>query len=162
MRKARTARMMIVEELKDLLLKGNAHATLEDALKDVPEAIRGQVPDKLPYSIWQVAEHIRAAQWDILDFCRNPDYVAKPWPDAYWHKKSGPEHKDDWDNCIKSIIKDRQDFIGLLEAGAVDLFTPFPWGEGQNLFREAVLIADHNSYHTGEIIVLRRLLGAWK
>ena len=151
-----------VKELKEMLLKGHAHASLEDALKDVPEKIKGIVPDKLPYSIWQLAEHIRIAQCDILEFSRNPDYVSPKWPEGYWPKERAPKDADAWSSCIKKIIADRQDFVTLLEGDNVDLFTPFPHGDGQNLFREALLIADHNSYHTGEIIVIRRLLGAWK
>ena len=152
----------LIKQLKDLLIKGNAHATLDDAIKDVPEKIRGTVPDKLPYSIWQIMEHIRICQWDILDFSRNPDYKEMEWPADYWPKEKEPKNDAAWEKSIKEIKKDRAEFVAMLEKDDVDLYTPFPWGSGQNLLREALLVADHNSYHTGEIIVLRRLLGHWK
>ena len=152
----------LVKQLSDLILKGHAHASLDDALDNVPAKIRGVVPDKLPYSIWQLAEHIRLAQWDILDFSRNPNYKEMKWPDDYWPKKKAPKDAAEWEKTIKQIKKDRKEFIALLENEEADLYTPFAHGSGQNLLREALLIADHNSNHVGEIIVIRRLLGAWK
>jgi hypothetical protein len=152
----------LVKQLKDLILKGNAHAMLDDALNNVPVKLRGVVPDKLPYSIWQLAEHIRMTQLDILDFSTNPDYHPMKWPDDYWPNKKAPKDAAEWEHTLKEIKKDRADFVKLLDAEDVDLYTPFAHGDGQNLLREAMLIADHNSYHTAEIIVIRRLLGAWK
>jgi hypothetical protein len=152
----------LIKQLKDLILKGNAHATLDDAINNIPETVKGTVPDKLPYSIWQIMEHIRICQWDILDFSRNPGYKEMNWPADYWPKEKAPKNNAEWDNSIKQIKIDRKNFIALLEKDNVDLYTPFAWGNGQNLLREALLIADHNSYHTGEIIVLRRLLNNWK
>jgi DinB family protein len=152
----------LIRQLKDLILKGNAHVTLDDALDNVPVKLRGVVPDNLPYSLWQIAEHIRLAQWDILDFCRNPDYKPLKWPEEYWSKKKAPKSASEWDNTLSQIKKDRDEFIALLEDEEADLYTPFAHGDGQNLLREALLIADHNSCHTGEVIVIRRLLGAWR
>ena len=152
----------LIKQLRDLVLKGNAHATTDNAVENVPLEIRGMVPDGLPYSIWQIMEHIRITQWDILDFSRNPDYKEIEWPAEYWPKEKEPKDDAAWNGSIKQIKKDRQDFVALLEQDDVDLYTPFPWGSGQNLLREALLIGDHNSYHTGEIIVIRRLLGNWK
>jgi len=157
-----TGNTELIKQLKDLVLKGNAHATLDHAIKDIPVDIRGIVPDKLPYSIWQIMEHIRICQWDILDFSRNPDYKEMNWPADYWPKETAPENDTVWNNSIHQIKKDREAFIALLEKEDVDLYTPFAWGDGQNLLREALLVADHNSYHTGEIVVIRRLLGHWK
>ena len=152
----------VVKQLKDLLLAGNAHVSLNNAFKDVAENIRGIVPDKLPYSIWQLAEHIRIAQWDILEFSRNPRHVSPKWPEGYWPKETAPADDDAWKNCIIRIKKDREAFIALLEDPEVDLYKTFAHGDGQNLLREALLIADHNSYHIGEVIAIRRLLGDWK
>ncbi len=152
----------LIKQLKELILKGNAHATTDDALENIPEKILGVVPEHLPYSIWQIAEHIRITQADILDFSQNPDYKEMAWPAEYWPKEKAPKDSAAWEHCIKQIKKDRQDFVGLLEKDDADLYTPFAWGDGQNLLREALLVGDHNSYHTGEIIVLRRLLGHWK
>jgi DinB superfamily len=152
----------INRQLKSLLLGGNAHATLKSATDNVPAELRGIIPGGLPYSIWQVLEHLRLAQADILDFSRNSNYKSMRWPEDYWPKESTPADSAAWDRSLKQIEEDRQAFIGLIEKPGADLFTPFPWGDGQNLLREALLIADHNSYHTGEIIILRRLLGIWK
>ena len=152
----------LIKQLKDLILKANAHASTDNAIDNIPTRIRGVVPDKLPYSIWQIMEHMRIAQWDILDFSRNPDYKEMAWPADYWPKEKGPKDDAAWNDSIAQFEKDRKDFVALLEKDDADLYTPFPWGSGQNLLREALLIADHNSYHTGEIIVIRRLLGHWK
>ena len=152
----------VVKQVKDLILEGNAHVTLDKALENVPENLRGIVPDKLPYSIWQLAEHIRIAQWDILEFSRDPNHVSPEWPKAYWPEEKAPADDVAWEQCVAQIKKDRNAIVALLEDHGADLYSPFPYGDGQNLLREALLVADHNSYHTGEIIMLRRLLGDWK
>lgn len=152
----------LIKNLKELLNGGHAHATFEQAVKDLPAQLQGQVPEGMPYSIWQLAEHIRITQLDILEFSRDPDYESPKWPDGYWPAEHAPKNAAAWEESIAQIARDRQAFIDLLEAPEADLFTPFPHGSGQNLLREAMLIADHTSYHTGEIIVLRRLMGAWK
>ncbi len=148
------------EQLIALLTGGNAHQSFEDAVKGLPATLRGVKPEKLPYSIWQLVDHIRVAQWDILDFSRNPTYQPIPWPAGYWTKKVEPA-EDDWQKALTQIQQDRDAFIALLNDPACDLFTPFAHGDGQNLLREALLIADHNAYHIGEIIIIRRLLDAW-
>ena len=150
------------KQLKDLLVKANAHVSMDSVLDGTPLDILGVVPDKLPYSIWQIAEHIRIAQWDILDFSRNPDYHELDWPKDYWPEETAPKGRAAWDHCVTQIKKDRADFIDMLEDDNSDIYKAFPWGSGQNLLREALLIADHNSYHTAEIVVIRRLLGHWK
>jgi uncharacterized damage-inducible protein DinB len=122
------------------------------------------VPEGLPYSAWQIVEHIRIAQRDILDFSRNGDGSYKPrkWPQAYWRKSASPPSAKAWGESIRQIRLDRKAFEALLKAAGDDGLTePFAWGDGQTLLREALLIADHAAYHTGELIVLRRLLGAW-
>ncbi len=144
-------------------LKGHqAFVLLEDILGNIPPEARGKILKNLPYSIWQLVEHIRIDQWDVLDFSRNPDYKEIKWPDDYWPKESAPKNDAAWDQSIKKIFSDRDEFIALLEAPDCDLYTPFPWGKGQNLLREAMLIANHTAHHAGEIIVMRRLLGIWK
>lgn len=153
----------LVEQLLALLTGGQAHATLEDAVKDFPEELRGKAPEGLPYSAWQLVEHLRIAQRDILDFCAPPEggYRHKEWPKEYWPATAEPPSRESWDETLAAIRADAKSFAALLNEPKVDLYKPFAWGEGQNLLREALLIADHNSYHTGELIVLRRLLGAW-
>jgi uncharacterized damage-inducible protein DinB len=152
----------ITKELIELLKKGNAHAPFNEAIKNIPFEDLGKKPHGLPYSIWQLTEHIRITQKDILDFSINKNYEELNWPDDYWPKEAAPKNETEWEKCIDEITNDLKAFIELLKAEDVDLFTPFEHGNGQNLLREALLIADHTSYHTGEIIVLRRLLGNWK
>lgn len=152
---------ILIQQITDLIKKGNAHATLDDALEGIPFELLSKKPAGLPYSIWQLAEHIRITQKDILDFSRNDDYKELKWPEEYWPKETAPQDEQAWENCKKAIYNDRAAFIQLVQTSG-DIYTPFTHGDGQNLLREALLLADHNSYHAGELIVLRRLLGAWK
>ena len=154
-------RKILIDNLKELLKGGHAHATLEQAVKGLPAKLQGEVPEGMPYSIWQLVEHIRITQKDILEFSRDPEYVSPEWPAGYWPKEKAPKNEAAWKESLDEINSDLKEFIKLLEAKDADLFTPFEHGTGQNLLREAMLIADHTSYHTGEIIVLRRLMGAW-
>jgi hypothetical protein len=151
------------KQLVALLDGGQAHATFEDAVRDFPAELRGVAPEGLPYSAWQIVEHIRIAQRDILDFSAPPTggYQPMEWPEAYWPKEKAPASAEAWDRSIAAIEADRDRFKALILKPEADLAKPFLWGTGQNLLREALLIADHNAYHTGELIVLRRLLGAW-
>lgn len=151
----------IIDNLINLLNKGNAHISVDEALKDIPFEILGSKPEGVPYSIWQLAEHIRIAQEDILNFSKDSQYQSPNWPDDYWPKEVKPTSKEAWENCIAQIKKDRKSFITLLRNSADSLFTPFPYGDGQTLLREALVLADHQSYHTGEIIILRRILKNW-
>lgn len=152
----------VVNELTALIRKGNAHASFEDAVEGIDLNVLTTVPDKLPYSIWQLAEHIRIAQWDILEFCKGPGHQSPKWPDEYWPAHEETISKERWQSTLDSISKDREEFLKLLKQEGRDLHQPFEYGDGQTLFREALLIADHIAYHTGEIIVIRRLLGNWK
>ncbi|RKR82484.1 DinB family protein [Mucilaginibacter gracilis] len=149
------------QHLTALITQGNAHATLNDALDNLPAKLRGVVPDGLPYSIWQLAEHIRIAQWDILEFTKNQTHQSPKWPDEYWPKEAEPTDAA-WDKTIAQIKNNQDEFVALLNDTGNDLYKPLPQGTGQTLLREALLIADHAAYHTAEIIVIRRLLGAWK
>ncbi|HEY4354673.1 MAG TPA: DinB family protein [Acidobacteriaceae bacterium] len=153
------------QELKKLLDGGGAHATFEDAVKDFPENLRGVVPEGLPYSAWQIVEHLRIAQADMLHFSNHTEskYKAMKWPDDYWPKAAEPPSEKAWQHSIDAIHADRKAFDALLETSSAEsLIEPFAWGDGQTLLREALQIADHNAYHVGELIVVRRLLGAWK
>jgi len=151
-------------QLVALLDGGQAHAKFEDAVKDFPVKLRGIVPEGLPYSAWQILEHIRIAQRDILDFSAPPTggYQAMEWPAAYWPKSVEPGGAEAWDRAVAEVQADREKFKKLMLKPGADLAKPFLWGTGQNLLREALLIADHEAYHMGELIVLRRLLGCWK
>lgn len=152
------------KQLLTLLNGGQAHATFEEAVKDFPVAQRGTVPAGLPYSAWQLLEHIRITQRDILEFSAPPTGGYQPieWPEGYWPKSATPPSEHAWDAAIEAIHKDRDAFEKLITKPEADLYKPFRWGEGQNLLREALLIADHSAYHTGELVLLRRLLGIWK
>lgn len=152
----------IRQHLQALLHGGEAHVTFDDAVADLEFELQGRVPDGLPYSPWQLLEHMRLAQNDILRFSANTDgsYQPMKWPDDYWPKEATPPSADSWQQSVEAIQRDRAAFEQLLANG--DLFEPFPWGQGQTLMREALLIADHESYHLGELLVTRRLLGAWK
>jgi len=154
----------VVKQLTALLEGGQAHVSFQDAVKGFPAKLRGEIPEKLPYSAWQLLEHLRLAQRDILEFSTNTKgtYKHKKWPEAYWPKKAAPPNAKAWDASIKAIERDQKSFEKLLTAKNADLYTPFPWGDGQNLLRQTLLIADHNAYHLGELLVLRRLLGIWK
>ena len=151
------------KQLIDLLHGGQAHATFDETIKNFPAELRGAVPPNLPYSAWQQLEHLRITQRDILNFSAPPTggYHAMRWPQDYWTQSAEPPAADAWDRTIQAINADLEAFIALIENPKSDLFKPFRWGDGQNMLREALLIADHNAYRLGELIVLRRLLGAW-
>jgi hypothetical protein len=152
------------KQLLALLKGGNAHAGFDEVVKDFPAEKRGVKPAGLPYSAWQLLEHIRIAQHDIVRFSKNHDgnYESPKWPDGYWPKSPDPPNDHAWNESIRQIKADEKEFAELLADPNSDLEQPFPWGEGQNLLREALLIADHNAYHLGEIVAVRRILGIWK
>jgi hypothetical protein len=151
-----------IKQLTDLLNGGNAHAPFEDALAGLPANLRSVVPEKLPYSIWQLLYHIRISIWDMLEFSKDARHQSPKWPDNYWPEEKAPKDDKEWEKAIDETKKYIKEFIALLHDKDADLYTPFPHGDGQNLLHEALLIADHTSYHIAEIIVIRRLLGAWK
>jgi uncharacterized damage-inducible protein DinB len=138
-----------------------AHMSLDDAVADLPAALRGRKPEGLPYSPWQLLEHIRITQHDILDFCRNPDYTEMAWPDDYWPKSAAPASDKAWDASVRQIRNDRAALEALARDESLDLAARIPHGTGQTYLREILLVIDHTAYHMGELIVVRRLLGAW-
>lgn len=152
----------LVKQLTWALNGRQAHISFEEAVKDIPFQYCGKRLPELPYSIWQLVEHIRIAQKDILEFSRDEHYQSPAWPDEYWPSDPEPEDEKQWQNALEEIKKDREAFIDLLKDPANDLYAPFPYGDGQNLLREAMLIFDHNAYHTGQIILLRRALGIYE
>jgi hypothetical protein len=151
------------KQLIALLDGGQAHATFDEAVRDFPAQYRGTVPPNLPYSAWQLLEHLRITQRDILNFSAPPTggYHPIKWPDDYWPKSPQPPATNSWEQSIAIIASDLDHFKTLIQNPNSDLFKPFRWGEGQNLLREALLVADHTAYHLGELVVLRRVLGAW-
>jgi hypothetical protein len=151
------------KQLLALLYGGNAHVGFNDAVRDFPPGMRGKVPAGLPYSAWQLLEHMRIAQDDIVRFSMNYDgtYTSPVWPDDYWPAKPAPPDEQAWERSVRRIRADLKRFAQLITDEKSDLFKPFPWGDGQNLLREALLIADHAAYHLGELIAVRRLLKIW-
>ena len=160
MQKEKKTTDIIISNLTDLLNKGNAHVSLDDALDGIPFELLGKKVADLPYSIWQLAVHIRITQWDILEFSRDATYASPEWPEGYWPSEIKPASNEEWENCIHQVKADRASFIELLSA-TEDIYKPFDYGTGQSLFKEALVLADHNSYHTGQIILLRRMLHDW-
>jgi hypothetical protein len=154
----------VKDELLKMLDGSQAHATFDDAVADFPVKLRGVVVDNLPYSAWQILDHIRIAQRDILQFSTlGTDYKPMKWPDEYWPKDAEPPSEGAWDDAVRSVIDDRNSFEALVKkTSEADLVKPFEWGDGQTLMREVLLVIDHSGYHTGELVMLRRLLGAWK
>jgi hypothetical protein len=152
---------LIIRELEALLDEGNAHASFDRAVKGLPASLLSKVPDGSAYSIWQLIEHIRITQWDILEFSKGPGHKSPKWPEEYWPKDPAPPNEHAIKKSLQQIASDKKAFIDLLRQADADIYTPFPYGDGQSLFREALVIADHNSYHTAEIILTRRVLGAW-
>lgn len=151
---------ILVTELKKLLNGGGAHVGFKDAVANLPFNLLGEKPYNLPYSIWQLVEHIRIAQWDMLEFSKDGSHRSPKWPDEYWPKELVPKDEHAWNNTLKQIDADLKEFIALLDSS--DLYEPIAHGDGQSILREALQIADHNAYHIAEIVVIRRLLGAWK
>jgi len=152
---------LIVEELIKLIEKGNAHVSLDDTVDGLPANLRTIKPEELPYSIWQLLDHIRITQWDIVEFCLSEQHQSPEWPAGYWSVNPDTVSDQDWEACITQIHHDRERFFALMQHEEVDLYAAFPYGDGQNIFREALLIADHTSYHLGQILILRRLLNNW-
>ncbi len=150
------------KQLVALLKGGEAHAKFEDVISDVPAKLRGTKPDVFPHSSWMLLEHLRIAQWDILEFCRNAKHKSPKWPDEYWPKTEAPPSPAAWDKSVTTFKQDAQAMQDLIAGSSTDLFKKIPWGDGQTILREALLLADHNAYHVAQLVDVRRLLGAWK
>ena len=151
---------IVIAELKKLLTGGGAHVGFKDAVKGLPFESLGERPHGLPYSIWQLVSHIKIAQWDMLEFSKDGSHQSPAWPDDYWPKETAPSSEQEWEETLKGIDEDLQNFLALLDSA--DIYEAIPQGEGQSVLREALQIADHNAYHIAEIVVIRRLLGIWK
>jgi len=147
--------------LSRALAWADAHVALDDAVRGLPEPLRGARPDGLPHSPWQIIEHIRIAQRDILDFCSTGEYQGHTWPDDYWPDSPVPPDAGSWDACVAALRDDRQALCRMLNDADGDLMAVVPHGTDQTLLREVLLILDHNAYHTGQLVMLRQLLGAW-
>lgn len=149
------------KELAYLLKGGGAHVHFMDAVEGFPEGKRGTYAQGLPHTGWQLLEHARIAQWDILEFSRNPKHVSPEFPEGYWPKTPAPQTDEEWKDSMYAFRRDLREMIRLVENSRTDLHKPLSHGDGQTILREALVLADHNSYHLGQLIDLRRALGSW-
>jgi hypothetical protein len=149
------------EQLRKLLAWGDAHVDYDRAVAGLAPGLRGVRPDGLPYSPWELLEHLRITQHDILDFSRNPQYAELSWPEDYWPDSAAPPDADAWDRSVSAFHADRGALQALAADAEVDLFARIPHGQGQTYLREILLAADHAAYHVGQLVLVRRLLGAW-
>ena len=147
--------------LTKLLDWQDAHVRFDDAIGDLPPELRGRRPPGVAHSPWELLEHLRLAQHDILEFCRNPAYKALSWPADYWPPGAAPPSQEAWDASVAAFREDQAALRRLAEDSALDLFAAIPHGSGQTYLRELLLVADHNAYHLGQLVIVRRLLGAW-
>jgi hypothetical protein len=144
-----------------LLKGGNAHANFDEVIPGIPYSLRGKRPQGLPHSPWMLLEHLRVAQWDILGFSRNQNHVSPDWPGGYWPRTEAPPSAAAWTASLKNFRKDLKTMQDLVANPKTDLHARIPWGEGQTILREALLMADHNAYHLAQLVDVRRLLGSW-
>ena len=149
------------QQLRDLLLSGNAHLSFDKAVADLPVALHGVRPAGVPHTPWRLVEHLRIAQRDILEFSRSPGHRSPEFPAGYWPEGDAPPDDLAWERTLAAFRADRQAMVDLVMDPAVDLFAPIVGGDGQTVLAEALLVADHNAYHLGELVVVRRALGAW-
>jgi hypothetical protein len=152
---------LLRQQLAKLIDWNEAHADLSAAVHNFPAKLRGKVPDGLPHSAWQLLEHVRIALWDILEFSCDAKHKSPKWPEGYWPETEAPPSDKAWDESVKSILKTQEDLRNLVTDPSHDLLKPFPHGDGQTLLREALLAADHGAYHLGQLVLVRKALGAW-
>lgn len=149
------------KQLQSAIAGTESQIGFESAIEDFPPELRGAKPHGAPHSAWELLEHLRIAQRDILDFSRDPaGYKERKWPDEYWPENSAPPNEDAWTKSVKAFLQDRDDLDKLIQAPQSDLWKAFPHGNGQTLLREALLVATHNSYHLGQLVFLKKLLTA--
>jgi DinB superfamily len=150
------------DHLLYLLNGGGAHLNFETAVKDLPAGLRGQRPKGAAHSPWEILEHMRIAQWDILEFARNANHVSPEFPGGYWPSAQAPPNEKAWERSVEAFRADLSAITELVANESRDLFARIPHGDGQTILREALLVADHNAYHLGQLVLVRRLLGAWQ
>lgn len=149
------------EHVLYLLGGGGAHLDFEEAVAELPAEFRGEKPQGTQHTFWELLEHLRIAQWDILEFSRNPEHVSPAFPDGYWPDTAVPPDEGAWSCSVSSFLSDLRAMEALVSDPKTDLFAPIPHGDGQTVLREALLVADHNAYHLGQIVLMRRCLGIW-
>ena len=150
------------KQLVELLDAATAHLRFDDVIPGWPAKLRGAAAAGLPHTAWQLLEHMRIAQWDILEFSRDPKHVSPSFPEGYWPKTAAPPDRAAWDHSVRQFRADLRGMKSLVRKTSTDLYARIPHGEGQTILREALLVADHNAYHLGQLVDLRLALGAWK
>jgi hypothetical protein len=149
------------EHVLKLLEGRQAHVDFASAVAKLPLELQGRTPPGAAHSPWQILEHMRIAQWDILEFSRNAEHVSPEWPDGYWPRDPAPAEEGAWAQSVERFRSGLEAMKKLVADPSTDLYAPIPHGSGQTILREALLLADHNAYHLGELVVVRRLLSAW-
>ena len=149
------------QHLLNLLNGGHAHADFDAAVRNLPPALRGKRPKGAEHSPWEILEHLRIAQWDILEFSRDPQHKSPDWPSGYWPSTPAPPNEKAWDKSVRAFRSDMKTMCELVADENTSLCAPIAHGDGQTILREALLLADHNAYHLGQLVLVRRLLGCW-
>lgn len=149
------------DHLLELLRSRSAHLDFDAAVEGIPPGLRGRKAPGLPHTLWQLLEHLRIAQWDILEFSRNPGHSSPQWPEGYWPETEAPPDDAAWDESVAAFRRELQEMKDLVANPETDLYARIPWGDGQTVLREAMLVADHNAYHVGQMVTVRQSLGAW-
>jgi len=150
------------EHLLQLLSGGQAHLEWKHAFAGIPARLRGVRPPGAPHSLWELLEHLRIGQWDIVEFSRDAKHVSPEWPAGYWPASPEPSSAAAWTKSLRAFGRDLNELKKLVRNPKTDLFARIPHGTGQTILREALVAADHNAYHLGQVVLVRRLLGAWK
>ena len=150
------------DHLLYLLKGGGAHLNFDQAIDGLPTELRGAKVGNVPHTAWRLLEHLRICQWDILEFSRNAEHVSPEFPRGYWPENDAPPDSSSWDRSVAAFRGDLQTMVGLVADPHTDLYARIPHGDGQTILREALLVADHNAYHLGQLVFLRRCLGAWE
>lgn len=153
--------LLLREHVRYLLEGGGAHLNFDQAIADLPAHLRAARLNGIPHTAWRLLEHLRICQWDILEFSRNAEHVSPDFPDGYWPQEDAPPDDESWSRSVEAFRSDLRAMVELVMDPATDLFAPIAHGDGQTILREALLLADHNAYHLGQLVVLRRGLGAW-
>lgn len=150
------------QQLAKMIDWSEAHADFSSAVADLPVKLRGRVPEGFPHSAWQLLEHIRIALWDMVEFSSNAKHKSPKWPEGYWPKDPAPPSEEAWEQSVTAVQDNLEAMRQLIGDPKRDLFAPIPHGSGQTLLREALLVADHNAYHIGQLALVRRALGKWE
>jgi hypothetical protein len=150
------------EQLKTLLTGHGAHEPLERILAGIAEPVRGRRPNGFAHSPWEILEHLRIAQWDIVEYTRDATHVSPDWPEGYWPQTPAPPHRDAWQQSCEAFVRDLRAMQEMVSDPEIDLLAPIPHADkGHTVLREALILADHNAYHGGEMVAVRRAAGAW-